>query len=62
MSRKKRREVSPEMMEARQAAPKVEALEARNDKEKARLAAKSRQHKKEIDKEWVYVWQGGAPR
>ena len=53
MSRKKRREVSLEMMEA---------LEARNEKEKARLAAKSRQHKKEIDKEWVYVWQGGAPQ
>ena len=57
---KGRREVSPEIREARQAASEVEGLEARFEKEKARRAAKSRQHKKEINKKWVHVLQGGA--
>ncbi len=57
---KERREVSPEIREARQAASEVEGLEARFEQEKARRAAKSRQHKKEINKKRVHVLQGGA--
>ena len=59
---KKRRRLSDEMMEARRAASTVDGERARAEKEKERLAAKGRQHKKEANKHWVHVWQGGAPQ
>ena len=57
-----RRPLSDEMLEARRAASEVRGAEARAEKERKRLAAKSRQHKKEVNKDWVHVWQGGAPQ
>lgn len=61
MARKKRK-FSPEMEEARRKASRVEGLTSRAEKEKDRLAAKSRQHKKEVNKYWIHVLQGGAPQ
>lgn len=50
------------MLEERRAASTVEGAEAHDEREKELLTAKGQQHKKEVNKHWVHVWQGGAPQ